>query len=211
MKDLCSNKFCEKVTARWKRETHTSCHPWKVCSHLALIYQPIQITQNQLQAGHVLPSVQPEVRAREESWGTEEKCTWQMKEATHKPAHHNHRKGIGNYCGRGMGRKAKGNRASLEHAHRTTFLDHSNSWSPPSSFILTSTTYAEFLHWACKTLNWGERSTPYIFKLQWKIKKSLCNNTFPKDVNIQRDNFQKETGPANHLLRQCEYAPRTGH
>lgn len=57
--------FVKKITARWRTETHTSCHPWKVCSHLALMYQLIQITQNQRRVGHMLSSVQPELRARE--------------------------------------------------------------------------------------------------------------------------------------------------
>lgn len=41
----------------------------------------------------------------------------------------------------------------------------------------------------------------------------ISNDVFlkAKDVSIQGDHFQKETGPANHLPRQHEYAPKTSH
>lgn len=58
--------------------------------------------------------------------------------------------------------------------------------------------YMQSLHQACNILKRAEKSTPYVFKglqMLMKYTKSLHNNLFPKaiDVNIQRDNFQKET------------------
>jgi len=85
--------------------------------------------------------------ARVKGKGTElraqEKSTGQSKMPSYKPAHHSYRKGIWDYCRRGMGCKA---REAVFLAHRTTFLYCSTGWCTPSSFFLPTTMYGESLH-----------------------------------------------------------------
>lgn len=91
-------------------------------------------------------------------------CTWQVKEATCKPAHHNNSKGIGAYCRKGMTCKAKRSRASLLHADRTSLPSMPGVPHQASSY---QASHMQSLHQAWKTLNWKiwteQKDQPFIF------------------------------------------------
>lgn len=136
---LRSNRFSEKTTARWERETHTSCCPWKAHSQLALMYQPIQTTRSPA-AGRTHVAFCP-ARAKGKGRELRAQGTWQMEKESESLLIIIKGKKLRSTAG-GKVCKPKGSRVSLVHAHRTC-LCCSSGWSPPPSFLLPSTTYAE--------------------------------------------------------------------